>query len=44
MINEKAKKNSTPEKLITPSNFLNASSPPLVKFIMFFLNLSQPPG
>jgi hypothetical protein len=32
------------EKLNTPPNFLNASSLPLVEFIMFSTNFSQPLG
>jgi hypothetical protein len=32
------------EKLNTPSSFLNASSPPLVEFLMLFTNFSQPPS
>jgi hypothetical protein len=32
------------KKLHTPPNFLNASSPPEVEFIMFSTNFSQPPG
>jgi hypothetical protein len=32
------------EKLNTPPTILNESSPPLVEFIMFSTNFSQPPG
>jgi hypothetical protein len=32
------------EKLNTPPNYLNASSPPLIEFIMFSISFSQPPG
>jgi hypothetical protein len=37
-------KRKSKEKYNTPSNFLNASSPPLVEFIMFSTNFSQPSG